>query len=154
MDTHDEDLLLDDTDTDQDTPTDEAPAEDSDDDFRLPAPRAGSGSLAARDPLHIYLSEISKFPMIQTALEKEPDNPFFLDSLAWVYFRLHRTQDALTAIHKAIGHKVKDAIIWEHYGDIAVAAGRRDEAKQAYGKALELGSETPEAVAKKLEALR
>jgi len=92
--------------------------------------------------------------MIQTALEKEPDNPFFLDSLAWVYFRLHRTQDALTAIHKAIGHKVKDAIIWEHYGDIAVAAGRRDEAKQAYGKALELGSETPEAVAKKLEALR
>lgn len=92
--------------------------------------------------------------MIQTALAKEPDNPFFLDSLAWAYFKLNRIREALDTIHKAIGRdRVKDAIIWEHYGDIAVAAGRRDEAKKAYGKALELGSETPEAVAKKLEAL-
>jgi len=91
--------------------------------------------------------------MIQTALEKEPDNPFFLDSLAWAFFKHNQPQEALDAIRKAIDHQVKDAIIWEHYGDIAAVAGHKDEAKKAYAKALELGSETPEAVAKKLEAL-
>jgi tetratricopeptide (TPR) repeat protein len=91
--------------------------------------------------------------MIEKALEKEPDNPFFLDSLAWTLYKLKRVDAALTAIERAIAHKVKDAIIWEHYGDIAAAAGRRAEAQKAYRSALELGSDTPGAVKKKLEAL-
>ena len=91
--------------------------------------------------------------MIEKALEKEPDNPFFLDSLAWTLYKLKRLDEALTTIEKAIAHKVKDAIIWEHYGDIAAAAGRRTEAQKAYRSALDLGSETPGAVKKKLEAL-
>ncbi|MHC1789355.1 tetratricopeptide repeat protein [Solidesulfovibrio sp.] len=91
--------------------------------------------------------------MIEKALEKEPDNPFFLDSLAWTLFKLKRVDAALAAIEKAIAHKVKDAIIWEHYGDIAAAAGHKAEAQKAYRSALELGSETPAAVKKKLEAL-
>lgn len=91
--------------------------------------------------------------MIEKALEKEPDNPFFLDSLAWTLYKLKRVDEALAAIEKAIAHKVKDAIIWEHYGDIAAAAGHKAEAQKAYRNALELGSETPAAVKKKLEAL-
>ncbi len=91
--------------------------------------------------------------MIQTALEKEPDNPFFLDSLAWVFHKLNRSQEALAAIQRAISHKVKDAIIWEHYGDIAATVGRKAEAAKAYRTALELGSDNPAAVKKKLEAL-
>ena len=91
--------------------------------------------------------------MIEKALEKEPDNPFFLDSKAWALYKLKRMDDALAAIEKAINHKVKDAIIWEHYGDIAAAAGRKAEAQKAYRSALELGSESPAAGTKKLEAL-
>ncbi|WP_075356341.1 tetratricopeptide repeat protein [Desulfovibrio sp. DV] len=91
--------------------------------------------------------------MIEKALEKEPDNPFFLDSRAWALYKLKRMDEALTTIEKAIAHKVKDAIIWEHYGDIAAAAGRKAEAQKAYRSALELGSETPGIVKKKLEAL-
>ncbi|MFP5257906.1 MAG: tetratricopeptide repeat protein, partial [Acidobacteriota bacterium] len=91
--------------------------------------------------------------MIQKALEKEPDNPFFLDSLAWTLYKLKRLDEALAAIEKAVGHKVKDAIIWEHYGDIAAAAGHKARAQKAYRSALELGSDNPAAVKKKLEAL-
>lgn len=91
--------------------------------------------------------------MIRAALEKEPDNPFFLDSLAWTLHKLKRADEAMAAIEKAIAHRVKDAIIWEHYGDIAAAAGRKAEAQKAYRTALELGSETPAAVKKKLESL-
>jgi len=91
--------------------------------------------------------------MISTALEKEPDNPFFLDSLAWALYKLNRSGEALSTIQKAIAHKVKDAIIWEHYGDIAAAVGHKAEAAKAYRTALDLGSETPDAVKKKMEAL-
>ncbi|EFL49747.1 RNA polymerase sigma factor, sigma-70 family [Solidesulfovibrio fructosivorans JJ]] len=42
------------------------------DDFRLPAPRAGSsGSLSTRDPLQLYLREIGKFPMLKPEEEQE-----------------------------------------------------------------------------------
>lgn len=91
--------------------------------------------------------------MITTALEREPDNPFFLDSLAWTLHKLHRADEALATIQRAVAHKVTDAIIWEHYGDIAAAAGRKTEAVKAYRTALDLGSETPDAVRKKLEGL-
>ncbi len=89
--------------------------------------------------------------MINTALEREPDNPFFLDSLAWTLHKLKRPAEALATIQRAISHKVTDAIIWEHYGDIAAAAGRKAEAVKAYRTALDLGSDTPDAVRKKLE---
>lgn len=91
--------------------------------------------------------------MIQTALAKEPDNPFFLDSLAWTLHKLGRNEEALATIERAVGHKVRDAIIWEHYGDIAAAAGRKAEAQKAYRNALELGSDSPGDVKKKLGAL-
>ena len=91
--------------------------------------------------------------MIRTALAKEPDNPYFMDSLAWALFKLGRTDEALTVIRKAVGHKITDAIIWEHYGDIAAATGHKAEAQKAYRTALEHGSETPKAVKKKLGAL-
>jgi Flp pilus assembly protein TadD len=91
--------------------------------------------------------------MIRTALAKEPDNPFFLDSLAWTLYKLGRHQEALAAMERAMGHRIKDAVIWEHYGDIAAAAGRKDTARKAYRTALELGPDNPGDVKKKLGAL-
>ncbi len=91
--------------------------------------------------------------MIRTALTKEPDNPFFLDSLAWTLHRLGRNDEALAAMERAIGQGVRDPIIWEHYGDIAAAAGRKALAQKAYRTALELGPENPGDVKKKLGAL-
>ncbi|MEA5088692.1 RNA polymerase factor sigma-32 [Solidesulfovibrio sp.] len=42
------------------------------DDFHLPAPRPGTGgSLTTRDPLQLYLREISKFPMLAPEEEQE-----------------------------------------------------------------------------------
>ena len=75
----DPELLLDDTDTETDTEPDEpdepeaaAKAPKTEDDFRLPAPRPSvTGSLAARDPLQLYLREISKFPMLKPEEEQE-----------------------------------------------------------------------------------
>lgn len=71
LDTHD-DLAHDDAEPMQDPSEDATPDEEDGDDFQLPVPRTGTGgSLAARDPLHIYLSEISKFPMLKPEEEQE-----------------------------------------------------------------------------------
>jgi len=77
----DQDISPDDADIDiDDTEQQEAPDDAEEkildaepvDDFRLPAPRAGSsGSLSTRDPLHLYLREIGKFPMLKPEEEQE-----------------------------------------------------------------------------------
>lgn len=69
----DHDDLLDDTDTQSEAPETEDIAADTEDDdtFQLPAPRPTTGSLAARDPLQLYLREISKFPMLKPEEEQE-----------------------------------------------------------------------------------
>jgi RNA polymerase sigma-32 factor len=59
---------LDDPDEPEPAPIDLEPV----DDFRLPTPHASSsGSLTTRDPLQLYLREISKFPMLKPEEERE-----------------------------------------------------------------------------------
>jgi len=38
--------------------------------------------------------------LVKKALEKEPDSPYYLDSLAWGYYKLHKCKDAWKIIHK------------------------------------------------------
>ncbi|KHK04094.1 sigma-70 family RNA polymerase sigma factor [Desulfovibrio sp. TomC] len=60
--------VLDSADADDELPLDP----DSIDDFQLPTPRTRSeGSLSTRDPLHLYLREIGKFPMLKPEEEQE-----------------------------------------------------------------------------------
>jgi tetratricopeptide (TPR) repeat protein len=83
-----------------------------------------------------------------------PDTAHILDSLAWAQFRLGQVDAAWTSIQRAV--KLEggdDAVIWEHYGDIAAAKGRPDESRRAYTKALGIGHDKPETIRAKLEEL-
>ena len=44
--------------------------------------------------------------------------------------------------------------MWEHYGDIARAYGRSDNARQGWERALELRPKEPDVIRKKLENLQ
>jgi tetratricopeptide (TPR) repeat protein len=82
--------------------------------------------------------------MIQRALEIQPDNGFFLDSLAWGYYMQGRYRDALKVQRRAMDlAPYEDAVLYDHLGSIYLAMDRRDEARQAWIDALELqpGSE-------------
>lgn len=91
--------------------------------------------------------------LIERALEKEPEDGYILDSLAWVYYRLGQYREALKTIQKALAHVPDDPIILEHLGDIQAALGNRKEAWKAYERALESGHEKPETVRAKLKGL-
>ncbi|MEE9441780.1 MAG: tetratricopeptide repeat protein [candidate division Zixibacteria bacterium] len=76
--------------------------------------------------------------LIEKALTIFPNNGAYIDSYAWVHYRLGNFQLALSELEKAINLQVEDPVIYEHMGDIYKALKNRDEAERYYKKALEL----------------
>ncbi len=91
--------------------------------------------------------------LIENALKQKPDNGAITDSLAWVYFKLDRMEDAWTQIRRALKLMGDDPIVWEHYGDIANAMGKKAAALTGYKNALKLEPEDPDAIQDKINKL-
>jgi tetratricopeptide (TPR) repeat protein len=70
----------------------------------------------------VNLAEALK--MIQKAVELEPQNGAFLDSLGWVYFKLGQYGPAEENLHKAIDRQSTDASIHDHLGEVYEKTGR------------------------------
>ncbi|MEW6305700.1 MAG: tetratricopeptide repeat protein [Verrucomicrobiota bacterium] len=89
--------------------------------------------------------------LIERALKIEPENAAFLDSMAWVLFKLNQPKEALEYIQKAVKHlEEPDATIYDHLGDIHAQMKNLTAAREAWKKSLEL--EASDEVRKKLEA--
>ena len=87
--------------------------------------------------LEINLPEARE--MIEKAVKQEPDNAAFLDSMAWVLFKLKQPGEALDWQLKAVKFAEKpDSVLYDHLGDIYAALTRMKEAREAWEKALEL----------------
>ena len=57
--------------------------------------------------------------IIKKALEQEPDNSYYLDSLAWGYYKLHQCTEALSVIKKVVDIEGLDEVeIVEHWNTI------------------------------------
>ncbi len=76
--------------------------------------------------------------LIKRAVDIQPDNGAYLDSYAWVLYRLGRARDAERQIREALNYIDEDAVVFEHYGDILADLGRRDEAQENWQRALDL----------------
>ncbi len=77
----------------------------------------------------IKLDEAEK--MIKRAIEKEPENGAYLDSLGWVYFQKGDLQKAKEYLTKAI-NLVKDPEIYEHLGDLYIKMEDEEKALEYY----------------------
>lgn len=76
--------------------------------------------------------------LIERAVALQPDNGAYIDSHAWVLYRLGRLQDALARQREALALIHDDAVVYEHYGDILADLGRLDEAVENWQRALSL----------------
>ena len=76
--------------------------------------------------------------LIERAMKISPDNGAYLDSYAWVQYKLGNFQAALTELKKAAALLDNDAVIYEHLGDVYKALGDINEAKSSYRRALDL----------------
>lgn len=91
--------------------------------------------------------------LITKALALKPDSGYIIDSLAWTLHKMGQHDKAMAEIAKAVALEEEDPSIWEHYGDIALAMGKRKEARKGYSNAIKHGSQQSERVKKKLEGL-
>ena len=75
--------------------------------------------------------------LIEKALTLTPNDPFIMDSLAWVAFRMGQTQEALRLLRNAFSQK-PDAEIAAHLGEVLWTNGQADEARKIWREGLEL----------------
>ncbi len=66
--------------------------------------------------------------LIKKALDIEPNNYAFLDSMGWVYYRLNRLDDAERELTRSIQIESKDPTIHDHLGDVYFKEGKLKEA--------------------------
>jgi tetratricopeptide (TPR) repeat protein len=72
--------------------------------------------------------------LIQRALELAPEDPFILDSMGWVEFRLGRLSSAEQILRKAYQLR-PDPEIAAHLGEVLWAQGQRNDAKAVWREA-------------------
>jgi tetratricopeptide (TPR) repeat protein len=103
----------------------------------------------AKDPLHAqalnYLGYMladrgerldESIGYIKRALEVDPYNGAYFDSLGWAYFRQNKLDLAETNLRRAAEQRVRDSAVQDHFGDLLFRLGRFDDAISAWQRAL------------------
>lgn len=74
--------------------------------------------------------------LISRALQHDPANPAYLDSLGWAYVKLNRLDLAEAPLRQAAAALVTNSVVQDHLGDLLAKLGRVDEAIAAWQRAL------------------
>jgi len=73
---------------------------------------------------------------LKKALQIEPDNGSYLDSLGWAYFKEARLDLAEDNLKRAADQLQTNSVVQDHYGDLLFKIGRLDDAISAWNRAL------------------
>ena len=91
------------------------------------------GYMWAEQNMHLDEAE----QMIRRALNKEPSNGAYLDSLGWVEFRAGKLEQALADLERAARNMTRDdPVVFEHLGDTYMKLNRVAKAVESWRKAL------------------
>ena len=74
--------------------------------------------------------------LLKKALEIEPDNGSYLDSLGWAYYKSDKLPLALDNLQRAADQLKSNSVIQDHYGDVLFKLSRYDDAIAAWERAL------------------
>jgi tetratricopeptide (TPR) repeat protein len=77
------------------------------------------------------------YTLIEQALKIAPEDPFIMDSMGWVLYRMSQHDAALVFLKRAFELR-PDAEIAAHLGEVLWAVGQRDEARKIWDSALKL----------------
>src|SRR2546422_8984615 len=75
--------------------------------------------------------------MVQKAVQADPTNGAYLDSLGWAYFKQNRLDRAEESLKKAAIFLNTDSNIHDHLGDLYFKTKRYDEARAEWNKSLQ-----------------
>jgi len=78
--------------------------------------------------------------LIQRAMAISPNDPFYIDSLGWVYYRLGELDKARTYLKQAVAIQ-PDPEFLAHLGEVLWQQGMHDEAKRVWQQGLKKASD-------------
>ena len=79
--------------------------------------------------------------LIQRAVDIDPHNGAYIDSLGWTYYRLGQYPAAREHLERAVQLAPGDPVVYEHLGDVYVALGENGKAAELYRRALQIAAE-------------
>ncbi|MGD0580320.1 MAG: tetratricopeptide repeat protein, partial [Bryobacteraceae bacterium] len=74
--------------------------------------------------------------MIQKAVDQEPTNSAYLDSLGWVYYRLNKLEEAEDNLRRSLQYGSRDAAVYDHLGDVYLSRNKLKDAIQQWERSL------------------
>ena len=87
--------------------------------------------------------------LIKKALDLDPDNGFFLDTLGWVQYKRNDFKSAVYFLEKSVSILPRSAEVIDHLGDCYLMLNRTKEAVFEWNKALKY--ETDKNIIKKIK---
>ena len=78
------------------------------------------------------------YALISKALELDPDDPFIMDSMGWVKYRMGHLDQALDYLQRAFDIR-EDAEIAAHLGEVFWVTGNRRRAESIWRRGLKIG---------------
>ena len=94
---------------------------------------------------NVRLDEASE--MIRKALDIDPDNGAYLDSLGWVNYRMNRLDEAEQNLRRSIERVNGDPTVHDHLGDVYLKQGKVKDAIAQWQLSLKEWEKTPQAEA-------
>ena len=93
--------------------------------------------------------------MAERAISLEQGNSTYLDTYAWILYRLGRYDEAKKAMQQALSlDRSESPTLQFHYGDILAARGEYFMAEIYWRKALEGGYENPDAIIERFQRIK
>lgn len=86
--------------------------------------------------------------LAKKAVEQDPENPSFLDTLGWIHFKLQQYDSALELITRAADNDSASAAIFEHLGDIYEKLGNHPRAVEYWQQSLDKNPDNPTVIEK------
>ncbi|GAA4307495.1 tetratricopeptide repeat protein [Nibribacter koreensis] len=100
--------------------------------------------------LSVRGQNLAKAKMMSSVLVSQfPDNATYLDTYAWVLYKMKDFQEAKRILEKAVSLS-SDATIIEHYGDVLYQLGQREQALKQWVKANQVGGAS-QVISKKIK---
>jgi tetratricopeptide (TPR) repeat protein len=84
--------------------------------------------------------------LVEQALKLSPDDPFIMDSMGWVFYRMGKLPDALDFLKRAFERRA-DPEIAAHLGEVLWVQGNRDEADKLWSTAIKRNPENEALIA-------
>lgn len=100
--------------------------------------------LSLRDEKLEYAEKLSKI-----TINAEPDNSTYLDTYAWILYKIGRYKEALVFIKKAYDFGgFQSQVIVEHFGDILIKTDNKEDAIKMWELSKKLGNTNKELIIK------